>query len=75
MHGQLSSDSYPSELSDVDPPYTMTSYDDLHHPYYDIYCAKPMSTTPHHFGLSKYGHLKIDYSLSWNFLDRYIATD
>ena len=75
MHGHLSSDSYPSELSDVDPPYAMTSYDDLHHPYYDIYSAKPISATPHHFGLSKYGHLKIDYSFSWNCLDRYIATD
>lgn len=75
MHGQLSSDCYPSEMSDTDPPYMMTSYDDLHHPYYDIYCSKPVPVTPHHFGLSKYGHLKIDYSFSWNSLDRYIATD
>ncbi|XP_023712938.1 uncharacterized protein LOC111867375 [Cryptotermes secundus] len=75
MHGQLSTDCYPSEMIDIDPPYMTTSYDDLHHPYYDIYCSKPVPVTPHHFGLSKYGHLKIDYSLSWNSLDRYIATD
>jgi len=75
VYGHLSSDSYPSELSDIDPPYAMTSYDDLHHPYYDVHCARPIPATPHHFGLSKYGHLKIDYSFSWNCLDRYIATD
>ncbi|XP_069683919.1 uncharacterized protein [Periplaneta americana] len=81
VQGRLSSDSYPSEmsdghhLSDTDPPYMMASYDDLHHPYYDIYCSKPLPVTPQHFGLSKYGHLKIDYSFSWNSLDRYIATD
>lgn len=75
MHGQLSTDCYPSEMIDIDPPYMTTSYDDLHHPYYDIYCSKPVPVTPHHFGLSKYGHLKIDYSFSWNSLDRYIATD
>lgn len=75
MYGHLSSDSYPSELSDIDTPYAMTSYDDLHHPYYDVHCARPIPATPHHFGLSKYGHLKIDYSFSWNCLDRYIATD
>lgn len=27
---------------------------------------------PENFGLSKYGHLKIDYSYSWNNLNKYI---
>ncbi|XP_063232744.1 uncharacterized protein LOC134536763 [Bacillus rossius redtenbacheri] len=30
---------------------------------------------PQHFGLSRYGHLKIDYSCSWDCLDKYIASD
>ncbi|XP_054288685.1 uncharacterized protein LOC129004223 [Macrosteles quadrilineatus] len=28
---------------------------------------------PRHFGLSTFGHLKIDYSCNWSNLDRYIA--
>lgn len=27
---------------------------------------------PENFGLSQYGHLKIDYSYSWNNLNKYI---
>jgi hypothetical protein len=74
-NGQLGSGCYPSKFSNIDPSYIMPSYDDLHRPYYDIYCSKPIPVTPHHFGLSKYGHLKIDYSFSWNSLDKYIATE
>lgn len=28
---------------------------------------------PTNFGLSNYGHLKIDYSYSWNNLNKYIS--
>ncbi|CAH0554673.1 unnamed protein product [Brassicogethes aeneus] len=31
------------------------------------------SNKPNNFGLSNYGHLKIDYSYSWNSLDKYIC--
>ncbi|PSN48732.1 hypothetical protein C0J52_08803 [Blattella germanica] len=85
LQGRLSPEMYPGELTDlplplrqlhdVEPPYMMASYDDLHHPYYDVYYSKPFPLAPQHFGLSKYGHLKIDYSFSWNSLDRYIAMD
>ncbi|XP_021930641.1 uncharacterized protein LOC110835076 isoform X2 [Zootermopsis nevadensis] len=53
MHGQLVSGCYPSKFSNTDPSYIMASHDDLQHPYYDIYCSKPIQVTPHHFGLSK----------------------
>ncbi|XP_066995525.2 uncharacterized protein [Anabrus simplex] len=35
-------------------------------------CSRPPASR---FGLSKHGHLQIDYSCSWDSLDRYIATD
>lgn len=38
-------------------------------PIYD-YIRTP--NKPHNFGLSKYGHLQIDYSCSWINLDKYI---
>nr|CAD7416816.1 unnamed protein product [Timema poppensis] len=52
------------------------SYDDLMY-YCDtrsIYSPQ-VPATQQHFGLSKYGHLKIDYSSSWHSLDRYIMSD
>lgn len=38
-------------------------------PIYD-YIRTP--NKPHNFGLSKHGHLQIDYSCSWINLDKYI---
>ena len=32
-----------------------------------------IKSTPKNFSLSNYGHLKIDYSYSWNNLNRYIC--
>ncbi|CAG9760603.1 unnamed protein product [Ceutorhynchus assimilis] len=41
---------------------TMPIYDDV----------RRLRKKPRNFGLTNYGHLKIDYSLSWNNLNRYI---
>lgn len=42
---------------------TIPIYDDL----------KMSRSKPNNFGLSNYGHLKIDYSCSWSNLDRFIG--
>ncbi|XP_044754163.1 uncharacterized protein LOC123313369 [Coccinella septempunctata] len=41
--------------------------------YYPIYDDPKSIRKPENFGLSKYGHLKIDYSYSWNNLNKYIV--
>ncbi|KAK9878668.1 hypothetical protein WA026_023117 [Henosepilachna vigintioctopunctata] len=41
--------------------------------YYPIYDDPRNIKKPNNFGLSNYGHLKIDYSYSWNNLNKYIV--
>ncbi|XP_046678989.1 uncharacterized protein LOC124366460 [Homalodisca vitripennis] len=40
---------------------------------YDELISLARQRKPQHFGLSSFGHLKIDYSCNWNNLDRYIG--
>lgn len=35
----------------------------------------PLKPPPENFGLSSYGHLKIDYSCSWHSLDKLIRSE
>ncbi|KAL3270233.1 hypothetical protein HHI36_009288 [Cryptolaemus montrouzieri] len=51
-------------------PEEKTIKEDIYYPIYD----DPRSIRkPNNFGLSNYGHLKIDYSYSWNNLNKYIV--
>lgn len=40
---------------------------------YDELVTRRHHIKPQHFGLSTFGHLKIDYSCNWSNLDRYIG--
>lgn len=44
---------------------------DMMYPIYDD-VERQTRTKPQHFGFSKYGHLKIDYSCSWNNLNKFM---
>ncbi|CAK1581764.1 unnamed protein product [Parnassius mnemosyne] len=58
----------PSRMADA---YEQSAYESLSPEYEDW--ARPFpKTAPDNFHLSKYGHLQIDYSCSWNSLDRII---
>ncbi|XP_022916041.1 uncharacterized protein [Onthophagus taurus] len=59
----LSSYQIYSRLEDIKQPIPSSPiYDDIRQP----------TPTPTNFGLSNYGHLKIDYSYSWNTLNKFI---
>jgi hypothetical protein len=72
----LSEDCYPTDLSDDLVSDSLSQYEDAvnllrYDEEEEIYSSKPVPK----YQLSRYGHLKIDYSFSWNSLDRYIGTD